>query len=1142
MSVPFRPARFRAPLPEPVTLRIPAPPATRSADHGWSVSLVSGLSLLPALMLAFSGGAPASLMAFAVPATAGGIGIGVFQRRRDRREATAASRRWSVAHDALVERWRVAGDEQRLALDRLHPPVAALATLAAAAGRFERRAADADALSVCVGTGPVPALVRLVYDPPGSDVDPVFDARARASAAASLRLSGAPVAVSLRDVGLLAAMGPPTRARSAVVAWVVQLATLHPPGDLLLAVLTARPSEWPWAVDFPHFRPEFGGAGVLDDPAEAVSWWRRRGPDEFRVLVVDGYRPGTCRPLDAALADAESHALVRCDEQLPARVGACLEVCASELRQDARPPIALTSLETCDAAGASALVPLLEVESPPAQPDLAELLEAPRGELDGDLCAGADLAGEPGALRSPLGSRPDGSAVWLDLREAADGGDGPHGLLVGATGSGKSVALRTIVAGLLTRLPPERLSVLLIDFKGGDAFDAFADAPHVAGLVTNLDADVEALRRVRTCINAEIDRRQRMRRAGGKSVDRLLIVVDEAGELLGAAPEFVDLFARIGRVGRSLGIHLLVATQRWDDGKLRALDAHLRLRLCLRTFTADDSRAVLGTADAVRLPPRPGAGILSVDGRTERVSVAVSSSSLAPRPGSRARPVWSPPLPDHLWLKEVGDPAELPVGLVDVPERQSQEALRLATRNGAGHTIVVGGPGSGVSTTLSTIVAALAGQDGSPAFHVVDLTGGLAALRAAPGVATYAGPDADPEWVLQILEGIPEVTSGRKDLPPETRRGVLVVDGVQLLRTHGGDDPRYESALAGLAGLGRSAGVRLVLGARRWADVRPAVLAGCDTRLELCLAEPSESHAGRLAAAELKPTPGRGILASGHHFQIARADPARLTPSTGIDLRTSIRPLPRRIPAPRNGGDGAFLLGVSGPRLDPLALDLLRPGSHLLVSGGARSGRSSLLRRVVAHLAGSRTAFADLEITIIDPRRSVAPARHALRPHHHPADIADAVRAIARGVEESLSQRPTDRDPDSADRPDGVRAPHRAAGTPRQVLLIDDAALLDRAGGPGSAQELARLLPWSELVGLHLVVAVNAQGARGSFDPLTAAMRDAGANELLLPGDHDGLGRRPAKPEPPGRARLLVHGRPPATLQIFEEGTEPDGL
>jgi hypothetical protein len=241
--------------------------------------------------------------------------------------------------------------------------------------------------------------------------------------------------------------------------------------------------------------------------------------------------------------------------------------------------------------------------------------------------------------------RPGGAPVLLDLKEAAAGGIGPHGLVVGATGSGKSELLRTIVAGLAATHPPELLGFVLVDFKGGAAFADLAGLPQVAGLITNLQADLSMVDRARAALQGEQERRQRLLRAAGNLPDlrayaarrtadpnlpalpHLLVVVDEFGELLDARPDFLDLFMAVGRVGRSLGMHLLLASQRLDEGRLRGLDGHLRYRICLRTFSAVESSNVRRCAHR----SLGGAATSSSSMWTRRTSVGTLPSWPAPR-------------------------------------------------------------------------------------------------------------------------------------------------------------------------------------------------------------------------------------------------------------------------------------------------------------------------------------------------------------------------------------------------------------------------------------------------------------------------------------------------------------------------------
>jgi DNA segregation ATPase FtsK/SpoIIIE, S-DNA-T family len=237
----------------------------------------------------------------------------------------------------------------------------------------------------------------------------------------------------------------------------------------------------------------------------------------------------------------------------------------------------------------------------------------------------------PSLLRVPIGISGTGEPLIIDLKEAADGGMGPHGIVIGATGSGKSELLRTLVTGLAVTHSPEMLSFVLVDFKGGASFADLAKLPHVAGMVTNLEGADSLIIRFLASLSGELERRQRLLREAGnldnikqyqtkrqstpdlEPFPYLIIIVDEFGELLQARPEFLDLFMAIGRIGRSIGMHLLFSTQRLEEGKLKGLDSYLRYRICLRTFSAAESKVMLGTPDAFYLPAFPGVGYFKVD-------------------------------------------------------------------------------------------------------------------------------------------------------------------------------------------------------------------------------------------------------------------------------------------------------------------------------------------------------------------------------------------------------------------------------------------------------------------------------------------------------------------------------------------------
>ena len=255
-------------------------------------------------------------------------------------------------------------------------------------------------------------------------------------------------------------------------------------------------------------------------------------------------------------------------------------------------------------------------------------------------------------LRVPIGTGTDGSPIVLDLKESAAGGVGPHGLIVGATGSGKSELLRTLVTALAVRHSPEVLALLLVDFKGGATFAPFSALPHLTGMVTNLEDDRGYIDRFRHALGGELLRRQELLAAAGRvtsiaayrdlrrhrpeleAVPNLLVIIDEFSELLGARPDLAELFVTVGRIGRSIGIHLLLSTQRLDAGRIRGLESHLSYRICLRTFSEAESREAMGGPDAHRLPAEPGWGYLVGDGPQSRLfRVAMVSATPQDRHG-----------------------------------------------------------------------------------------------------------------------------------------------------------------------------------------------------------------------------------------------------------------------------------------------------------------------------------------------------------------------------------------------------------------------------------------------------------------------------------------------------------------------------
>ncbi|MGH3686036.1 MAG: type VII secretion protein EccCb [Pseudonocardiaceae bacterium] len=552
------------------------------------------------------------------------------------------------------------------------------------------------------------------------------------------------------------------------------------------------------------------------------------------------------------------------------------------------------------------------------------------------------------SLKVPVGLTLARQPLHLDLKESALGGMGPHGLVVGATGSGKSEFLRTLVGALAITHAPEHLSFVLVDFKGGAAFAGLAALPHVAGMITNLENDLALVDRMYDALFGEQRRRQELLRAAGalasvhdyqklratgvdlEPLPSLLIIVDEFAELLTAKPDFIDLFVSIGRLGRSLGMHLLLSSQRLEEGRLRGLESHIRYRIGLRTFSAQDSRAVLGVPDAYELPSEPGVGYLKVDTTTftrfkgalisvpytaphgrepnagSVLDVVVSRLSGAPP----VHQVWLPPLApvtllDQLLPGLTVDPQRgltatgwhgigrlvVPVGVADRPAEQRRAVVEIDAGGTSGNLVIAGAPQTGKTTLLRTFVTAFAltHTPTEAQFYCIDYGGGgLAALAGLPHVGSVASR-LEPDKVRRLIAEVDGIMARREELfrehsidsvaslralrhagglPDEQLADVfLVIDNWPALRRTFED---LEEVVLDVAARGLGYGIHVVITVNRWLDLRGNLRDSLGGILELRLADTGESLVDRKIASNV-PTgaPGRGLVREKLHFQTA---------------------------------------------------------------------------------------------------------------------------------------------------------------------------------------------------------------------------------------------------------------------------------
>ncbi|MFF8374370.1 type VII secretion protein EccCa [Streptomyces lydicus] len=1317
-----RPARTTRPTAASEARIIEAPPNLPEGKAGniaMSLLPVAGVMSSVVMMTVVRNSQFAGLGAIILVVTVIGSVALVFSQRG---KAQRTRRTQREAYLAYLEdlREELAGEERgrRERAEVLNPQPPALYDVVRDPARlWERRRIDGDFLRVRVGTGEMPVRDLQIAQQGSSVLTPPDRFMLNEASALMARFrtgTELPLTVPLDRVGNVSVIGPREDCLRVARALLVQAAALHAPDDvaMALAVPGDQLADWEWAKWLPHLLD----AEQLDGPVaarriapSAPQLARQLGPElRRRASYAAEVRRGlsgndalsmTSRLLVVADVHGEDAVdLPRPDEavglremgvtvvhlleqrvQEPGHVAVRITVDGDQIViEDLRGQEPVSAHGTVDEVAipfaeglARMLAPLrLSAESLTDAPltgpvDFAELLGV-------DDVARLDLPhlwaprGERAFLRVPIGINDSHEPVLLDLKESSELGMGPHGLCVGATGSGKSELLRTIVLALVATHPPEDLALVLVDYKGGATFAPFADLPHVAGVITNLENQAGLVERVHASLAGEVKRRQQVLKDAGNAADigdyaalrasrrpdlealpHLFVVIDEFGELLTAKPDFIDLFLSIGRIGRSIGVHLLLSSQRIEGGHLKGLDTYLSYRLGLRTFSADESRTVLDTADAFHLPPLPGFGYLKVDTshydrfkasyvsgayrgpvqRSEEEDAgplaflyetfnttidADDSSAQEPQVRRRemgptelgvmveqlahaagpVRRIWLPPLPDAIALDTVAGPLdvgargmqltkrrgplEVPLGLLDDPTRQWQGQWYVDLTLAGGHAAVIGGPQSGKTTLLRTLVLSLAltHTPQEVGIYGLDLVGGgLAALSGLPHVGGVASR-ADRERAARTVDEVRNMLAAREDLFREhgidslsqlrdlhaagrlpqlaSAEIVLVIDGFGALRD---DFEELDDDVADILKRGGGYGIHVVAGMLRWNDVRIAVQSNFGTRVELRLNDPSESSIDHKLAATLSPDePGRVLTDRKLFAQVAlpRTDGLADTADLGAVLERTVRTIratwsgevaqpvrvlphvvePHLLPGPVTEPQ-RVPIGLDQTALDPVVLDLFQHDQHLLIMGDSGCGKTNLLKTIAGGLI-ERYSEDELVFAVMDPRRSL---RGAIPEEFNGgyAYNAKMCAGLAAGIATVLDKRL----PDDAVGPQDLEPGSWGAG-PRIVVLVDDYDVLTTAGQE-PLEPFLPYIPSAADIGLHFVLTRRVAGAsRGIYEPLVQGLRESGSSALLMAGDRSEGQLFPgvyASQQPAGRGIFIRRGQPNRLIQtVYSPG------
>ncbi|MGN7356133.1 type VII secretion protein EssC [Paenibacillus sp. SAF-054] len=745
---------------------------------------------------------------------------------------------------------------------------------------WERSFEDDDFLHTRVGTGSLPFYMKIKTPRPDGYVkDPLLEA-AQELADEYETVSNAPIALPLFQAKVIGIVGDREAVMNSLRVMIAQMAVRHSPDEVKLAAFYEEKDaeDWDWMRWLPHTWDEQRSQRYMSDrrssahqladelfqrlmrrktsrneqkkktaelPIQLVLLSSSQLIEEEPLLPLLLEEPGNVDACTIILSDRK--------ETLPMQCHLIVDVSQEEghfslKREDGTfdqmsfVPDILT-LERAEALSRYMAPVRLKRSLASDIPDVLSLFEMMNMKTVSDLDVQQRWRNNryPDSLPVPIGVRAGGKKINLNIHDKIErAGHGPHGLIAGTTGSGKSEVIQSIVASLSAEFHPHDLAFMLIDYKGGGMSNTFIDLPHVVGTITNLSSSL--MERAKVSLKAELVRRQKLlndagnlqhideyykllRRDGGEPLPHLVIIIDEFAQLKKDQPEFMDELISIAAIGRTLGVHLILATQKPAGVVDDKIWSNARFRICLRVQDEGDSRDMLKIPNAAWIN-KPGRGYLQVgsDEIFEEMQFAWSGAPYVEQTDSPGRIVpteialngkrenllttsmsaanlqmeqppkqlqvfidklaeaaeaagiprlqgpWLPPLPERLELEELTgiagmDTQELvgTVGIIDDLPNQSQRPLQISVQQG--HWAVYGMPGLGKTTFVQTLLMSLASRFSPQAWngYIVDMGRMMRDFAGLPQIGGVMMAEED-DRIKRLFRFLVKTVSRRKEL------------------------------------------------------------------------------------------------------------------------------------------------------------------------------------------------------------------------------------------------------------------------------------------------------------------------------------------------------------------------------------------